>query len=127
MADIFTQSSVYQGTFVPGTVEFEEHYQVCAVANINAANQFECTFWLNVHGNRADSNLGNATYRVRDKNGNAVSGLTESNIAADVNGYYKITPVSAQLLYDLTHYVLEIELSLDGQPVESSIGLVNGE
>lgn len=127
MADIFTSSSAYQGTFIPGTVEFESLFQVCAVANINAANQFECTFWVNAQGNRVDSNLGNAIYRVRDKDGNAVAGLTESNIAADVNGYYQITPVSAALLYDLTHYVLEIELAVDGQAVESSIGLVNGE
>lgn len=127
MADIFTSSSAYQGTFVPGTVEFEEHFQVCAIANINASNEFEATFWLNRHGARVESDLGNASYRVRDKAGALVSGLASGSLAPDSNGYFKTVPASAAGIYDLSHYVLEIEIPVDGVSVGSSIGLVVGE
>lgn len=126
MADIYSQQA-YQGTFIPGSQVFEEHYQLCAVASINASNMLEATFWVNLNGNRADQNLSTATYRIRDKSGTLVSGLTQSGVTADVNGYFKITPVSAALLYDLTHFVFEVEMSVDNQPLEASIGLVIGE
>lgn len=127
MADIFTQSSVYQGTFLVGTVETAPHFQICAVANINASNQFECSFWVNENGQRVDSNLGNASYRIRDKSGALVSGMSQVSVSPDINGYFHITPVSAVLIYDLTHYLLEIEIPVDGIERGSSIGLVNGE
>lgn len=126
MADIYSQQA-YQGTFVPGTTEFEEHFQLCATADINASNLLEVTFWVNVQGNRADSDLSTAVYRVRDKLGNLVSGLTQSGIVADANGYFRITPVSAALIYDLSHYLFEVELSIADQPVQASVGLVIGE
>lgn len=127
MADIFTQSSVYQGTFVIGTVTSDPHFQICAVANINASNQFECSFWVNQNGQRIDSNLGSASYRIRDKSGSLVSGMAQASVSPDVNGYYHITAVSAALIYDLTHYLMEIEIPVDGVEIASSIGLVNGE
>ncbi len=127
MADIYTQSSGYQGTFVAGTVEIEAIYQICATANINASNQFECSFWLNKNGLRQDSDLGDASYRIRDKTGAVVSGLTEAAISPDVNGYYHVTPVVASLLFDLTHYLLEIEIPYENQEKAATIGLVNGE
>ena len=127
MADIYTQSTAYQGTFQVGTVEMEPIFQVCATANINASNEFECSFWLNKNGLRQDTNLGDASYRIRDKSGAAVSGLTESGIAADVNGYFHITPVVASLLFDLTHYLLEIEIPYENEEKTATIGLINGE
>jgi len=127
MADIFVQRNVYQGTFQPGTVVTTPVTQICATANINAANQFEATLWINLNGDRVDSNLGSAAYRIRDKFGNLVPGLAETGIDPDINGYFQITPVSAALIYDLTHYVIEIEIPIEGVLHESSIGLVNGE
>ncbi len=127
MADIFTQSSAYQGTFTPGTVTIPPQFQICAVANINASNQFEATMWVNENGNRVDSNLGQASYRIRDDQGNVVGSMSQNNISPDVNGYFQITPISADLIYDLTHYVMEIEIPVNGVEVASSIGLVNGE
>lgn len=126
MADIFSQQA-YHGTFVAGAITFEEHYQLCVTADINASNMLEATFWVNVNGNRADTNLSTALYRMRDKAGNLVSGLTQSGIVADVNGYFRITAVSAALIYDLSHYLFEVELSIDDQPVTASVGLVIGE
>lgn len=127
MADIFTSSYAYQGTFIVGTVQSDPHFQICAVANINASNQFECSFWINQNGERVDSNLGNASYRVRDKTGTLVSGMSSNSVAPDVNGYFHITPVSAALIYDLAHYILEIEIPVDNIERASSIGLVQGD
>lgn len=125
MADIFSQQA-YQGTFVPGTVTSDPHFQICATANINASNQFECSFWINENGDRVDSDLGNAAYRIRDKAGALVAGLAQASVAPDVNGYFHITAVSAALLYDLNHYILEIEIPIDGVEHAASIGLVSG-
>jgi hypothetical protein len=126
MADIFSQQA-YQGTFTPGTIVSDPHYQICAIANISASNMFECTFWVNENGQRIDSDLGTASYRLRDKTGALVSGIASASVTADVNGYYEITAVSAALINDLTHYVLEIEIPVDGVEVASSVGLVVGE
>ena len=127
MADILTASNVYQGTFTPGTIVSEAHYQVCAIASINASNQLQATVWVNQNGERVNSNLGNMNYRIRDKAGALVSGLTQTGVTPDINGYYHITPVLASLIYDLTHYTMEIEIDVDGVDVGSSIGLVVGE
>ena len=126
MANIYSQQA-YQGTFVAGTVTVDPVFQICAVANINASNQLEISFWVNQNGERVDNNLDNGAYRIRDKTGALVSGLTQSNIAADVNGYYHTTAVAAPLIYDLTHYILEIDLGVDGVSKTASIGLVRGE
>lgn len=127
MAGIFTASNAYQGTFTPGTVVSDPHFQMCAIANLNASNQLETTFWINRNGERVDSNLGTAAYRIRDKVGNLVSGLAQTGITPDVNGYFHITPVLASLIYDLTHYTMEIEIDVDGVERASSIGLVIGD
>lgn len=127
MADIFTSSSVYHGTFVVGTVETDPVFQICAIGDINASNQFECTFWINRNGELVDSDLGTAEYKIRDKSGALVSGMAQVGISADGNGYYHITAVSAPLIYDLTHYVIEITISVDGVDRKSAIGIGIGE
>lgn len=128
MADVFVIGNVYQGTATAGAATpSDPHFQICSIVNINASNNLEATFWINQNGERVDSNLGSASYRIRDKAGAAVSGLTQASIAPDVNGYFHITPVSAALIYDLTHYTMEIEIPVDGVERASSIGLVVGE
>lgn len=127
MPDIFTASSAYQGTFQVGSVESDPIFQICAMANINAGNQFECSFWINRNGERVTSDLGNASYRIRDKAGNLVSGLAQLSVTPDVNGYFHVTAVSAALLYDLNHYLLEIEIPVEGVERSSTIGLARGE
>ena len=125
--NILTSGNSYQGTFEVGTVITDPHFQICATANISADNRFECSFWINRNGERVDSNLGNASYRIRDKAGALVSGFSSSSITPDINGYFHITPVSAVLLTDLSHFLLEIEIPVEGIERSSTIGLVNGE
>lgn len=90
-------------------------YKVKGGFSINASNQLQGS----LHIVRNDQQLtgavlGTASYQVYDKNGTVVAGLNQSGIAADVNGYFHITPVSAILLTDLTHYIVKIEISAAG-------------
>lgn len=127
MADIFTSSSVYQGTFVIGTVTSDPHYQVCAVANIDASNNFVSTFWILKNGERVTNNIDHGAYKVRDKAGSLVSGMEQSSITPDLHGYFHTTAVSAAGIVDLNHYVLELYIAVDGATKHGSIGLVIGE
>lgn len=84
--------------------------------SINALNELKATFWVeSSEGKVATSGLGDASYIVYNSAGVAVAGLTESGISADVNGLFAITPVSAILLTDLTHYTVKIEIEVNGQ------------
>lgn len=90
-------------------------YDVKAQFSINASNQLEATFWAQSSvGDVELSGLGDANYTVYDSSGVAVVGLTESGISADVNGRFIITPVSAALLTDLTHYSVKVGIVIHG-------------
>ena len=126
MADIFFYGIYYQGTYQVGTVEVDPIYQICASGTINASNQWLCSFWIHENGERVDSNLGTAAYRFRDSTGALVSGISQTGITPDVNGYYHVTPVSAANIYDLSHYMMEIDISVDGVLKTASIPVVMG-
>jgi hypothetical protein len=81
--------------------------------SINALNQLQGTLWAEVNGVARTFNLGAANYTVYDSAGVAVAGLTQSGITPDVNGRYFITPVSAILLTDLTHYSVKVGIIVD--------------
>jgi len=90
------------------------HYSTKAQFSINASNQLQATFWLEYDSNVETSSLGAANYTVYDVNGNTVVGLSQSGITADVNGRFQITPVSAALLTDLTHYSVKVGIVAHG-------------
>jgi len=58
--------------------------------------------------------MGTASYQVYDKTGAAVIGMTESGIVADSNGQYKITPVASIMSTSLDHYMVKINITVDG-------------
>ncbi len=89
-------------------------YSCKAQFSINALNQLQATLWLEYDSNVAITGLGTASYQVYDVNGVAVSGLTQTGITADVNGRFIITPVSAILLTDLTHYSVKVAIIAQG-------------
>ena len=90
-------------------------YSCKSIFSINASNQLEATFWATINEELANASLlGTASYAIYDKNGTAVAGLTQSGIMADVNGKFHITPVSALLLTDLTHYTAIISITVAG-------------
>lgn len=89
-------------------------YEPKAQFSINALNQFQATLWVTANGNIKTTNLGTASYQVFDSSGNPVAGLTQAGISADVNGRFQITPASAVLLTDLTHYSVRVAVTVDG-------------
>ena len=90
-------------------------YETKGQFSINASNQLLATFWATVDGVvKAGAGLGVANYTVYDSSGTPVVGLNQSGIAADANGRFQITPVSAALLSDLTHYSVKIGIVVDG-------------
>lgn len=98
--------------FTPGTTT----YTCRATFSINALNQLEATFWSTINDQLTNPLLlGTASYIIYDKLGVAVAGLTQSGITADVNGFFHITPVSAILLTDLSHYTAKITIQIAGQ------------
>lgn len=96
------------------SVSEQIQYRPKAQFSINASNQLQATFWLEYDSNIEISGLGTANYTVYDVNGTAVAGLTQSGITADVNGRFHITPVSATLLTDLTHYSVKVGIVSHG-------------
>jgi hypothetical protein len=111
----FIANNVYQGSFQAGSTIFADQYESHGVFSLNASNQLRGTLWITKNGSVLNSGLSPADYRVFDADGNLVSGISQINIAPDVNGLYEITPVSAALLVDLTHYLVEITINYDGE------------
>ena len=104
---------VTRSQMVSHTVQQVE-YKPKAQFSINASNQLQATFWVEYDSNVETTALGAANYTVYDVNGTAVVGLTQSGITADANGRYHITPVSAALLTDLTHYSVKVGIVAHG-------------
>lgn len=101
-------------------------YEPRAVFSINASNQLQGTFWITKDGTQMTSNIGTASYVVRDQDGVTV-GITESGLASDANGFYYITPVLADAIQDLTHYTVEITILADAQTRKGVVGITLGE
>ena len=92
-----------------------EDYSPKAQFSINGLNQLQGTFWALRSGEAASPTiLGTASYEILDKNGNPVSGLSQTGLVADSNGLFHTTPVSAILLTDLTHYTAKISMMVGG-------------
>lgn len=98
-------------------------YECFASISVNALNQFRATLHCETDGKvKKGAGLGTASYQIFDANGAPVVGLTESGIVADANGRFQITPVSAALLTDLTHFSMTIKIFADGVERESIMG-----
>lgn len=93
------------------TVEFD----VQAGFSINGSNQLRATFWVESNGVvQTGAALGAANYQIYDASGTAIVGLSQTGITADSNGRYQITPVSAALLVDLSHYSVKVGAIVNG-------------
>lgn len=87
-----------------------------ATFSINASNMLEATFWSTRNDVLTDpALLTTASYQIYDKTGAAVAGLSQTGITPDVQGLFHITPVSAILLTDLTHYSAKVTIGTAGQ------------
>ena len=82
--------------------------------SINASNQLQGSLWMTSNGEHVTSGLGTASYTIYDKDSVSV-GITQSGITADAQGFFKITPVSASAILDLTHYVVKVTITYNSQ------------
>lgn len=107
--------NISRTSYIPAETKPINH-EVKAVFSINALNQLQATFWATTDDSNiiTGATLGQANYTVYDSSGNAVVGLTQSGIVADANGRFTISPVSATLLTDLTHYTVKVGIVVKG-------------
>lgn len=99
-------------------------YDCFAGVSINALNQIQVSLWATKNNEKCEGSiLGTASFAVYDRTGTAVAGVSQSGLTADSNGYFHSTPISAASLTDLTHYLMEITISVAGQNRVTSIAL----
>lgn len=101
-------------------------YEPRAVFSINASNQLQASVWITKNGEQINSNLGTASYAMYDKDG-AAMGISQSGIVADVNGFFKTTPVTGVNLTDLTHYTVVFLITADGAVRRGAMGITVAE
>ena len=99
-------------------------YECWSAFSINSSNQLEGTLWLEKNGQRVTTGVSNGSYQFYDKTGAAVSGLSQTSLAADGNGLFHITATSAANILPLNHYVIKISMIYDGSTKESYRGLL---
>lgn len=99
---------------VSGDVASQFEYEPRGGFSINASNQLQGTLWLAANGEHVTSGLGTASYTIYDKDSNPI-GITQSGIAVDGQGFFKITPVSAAPILDLTHYIVKVSIVLNSK------------
>lgn len=127
MADYLVENNIIQSTSPLSTpVVADPVYESRAVFSINASNELQGTMWVTKNGQLMLNNLGTASYIIYDKNG-ATIGIAESGITPDVNGQYKIDPINAAAILDLTHYVVKITISADSLNRIGYVGITLGE
>jgi hypothetical protein len=90
--------------------------QITGVFAINEQNELIASFWANDTEGIIDnpSRLGLASYEIFDQNGNVVPSMTESNIAANAEGFFQITPVNSVLDLYNTYYTVKVTIEIDG-------------
>lgn len=72
------------------------------------------TFTMHVNGQHVKTLLGDAEYRVFNRAGALVSGLSQTGISANAEGIFVASPISATSLLDLNHYEFEVTINYQG-------------
>lgn len=123
----FIENNFYQPTAPLEPVPvFVDIYEAHGTFSINAGNELQASLWATKNGEVVTANLGDANYLIYDKNNNPF-GISQVSISPDANGAYKITPVSAILIQDLTHYLVKIGIVVDGFERVAYVGISLGE
>jgi len=102
------------------------NYEPRAIFSINASNQLQCSLWMAKDGQQINSGLGTASFTIYDKDG-VTTGISQSGLVSDANGVFKMTPVSASSILDLTHYVVLFTVDVDSQPKKGAVGITVAE
>ena len=118
--------------FIHGTTDnaqpiiVEDSHELRAVFSISASNSIEGSAWLVKNGQLVKSSLGTLSFSIRDKDGTDI-GLAGAGLIADSNGLYKLGPLSAVLLQDLTHYTVELLTNYLGDNIQGVVAITLGE
>lgn len=96
-----------------GLGQTAELYQPTMGASIDN-NLLYLTFTMHVNGQQVKTNLGDAEYRVFNRAGTLVAGLSQTGISPNAEGIFVATPVSAGSLLDLNHYEFEVTINYQG-------------
>lgn len=112
MANQFYYNNAYfDGSDAVG--ETAEIYEPRCGASIDG-NMLYLNFFLHVNGQQVKTSLGDAEYRVFNRSGSLVSGLSQTGMSANAEGIYTATAVSAASLLDLNHYLVEVTIAYGG-------------
>lgn len=107
----YYNNSYFSGSSVVG--ETAEIYEARCGASIDS-NLLYLNFFLHVNGVQVKSGLGDAEYRVFNRSGAVVGGLSETGLSANAEGIFTASAVSAASLMDLNHYLVEVTISYGG-------------
>lgn len=90
--------------------------QISGVFAVNTSSELIASFWVtDLEGTINDpGRLGLASYSIYDSSGNLVSGMSQTGIVADAQGFYEITPVPSNLSLDNTYYTVKVTIPVDG-------------
>jgi hypothetical protein len=127
MANFLINNNFFQKTSSPDApIISDPVFEPRAIFSINASNELQATFWIVKNGAHLIQNLGTASYTIRDKDGTTI-GIIESGIVADPNGYYYASAVLADAIQDLTHYVVDLQISAENRNHKGVVGITLGE
>jgi hypothetical protein len=90
--------------------------QITGIFAVDLDNDFIGNFWVTDNDGVVSNpiRLGTASYVIYDRFGNLVSGMSETGIVADSEGYFEITPITSVLDLDNNFYTAKVNVLLDG-------------
>lgn len=125
--NFLVENNILVPTTTATTSTVADVYQCkCSIA-INANNAFYGTFWIEKNGEVQVNNLGTCEYIVYDADRNDLPLLQETGLTANADGIFRLTPVSAEDLIDLTHFMIRVFINFDGSQRKSQWGFNLGE
>lgn len=90
--------------------------QISGVFAVNTSSQLIASFWVTDNDGviTNPARLGNASYVIYDDSGNLVPGMTQTNISADAQGFFEITPIASVLDLNNSYFTVKVTIPIDG-------------
>lgn len=95
--------------------------------HVSPSNGFYATMWVKKNGQLMVNNLGTCDFDVLDADRTLVPGLSATGLTANADGIFRLTPVPATGLIDLTHFHARISIYADGDDRVNIIPFTLGE
>jgi hypothetical protein len=112
--------------FIPVNDEVEG-IDIDGAFSLNNSNNIIGSLWAEKNAKIVTTNLGTASYQFYNADGSVVAGVNQSGIAADVNGYFVITPFALPSSIDLSKsYIIRATVTVNGIARTKNI-VLNGD